>query len=32
MSHDYNKESVELHKKHYGKIELSMKLRVLLTS
>jgi malate dehydrogenase (oxaloacetate-decarboxylating) len=25
MSHDYNKESVELHKKHNGKIELSVK-------
>lgn len=25
MQHDYNKESIELHKKHHGKIELSVK-------
>lgn len=25
MSHDYNKESIELHKKHHGKIELAVK-------
>lgn len=25
MSHDYNKESIELHKKHHGKIGLSVK-------
>lgn len=25
MNHDYNKESIELHKEHHGKIELSVK-------
>lgn len=25
MSHDYNKESIELHKEHHGKIELAVK-------
>ncbi len=25
MSHDYNKESIDLHKKHHGKIELAVK-------